>query len=617
MSYISSGYYGKFSPVRRKGGIPDYDIYSEAYAKWIEEQEYYFRNGYDAGGDHITGEQYFMLNFGTILITDSNGDKQPSSPYYVDAHREIFDAIAECYKTGEDLFVAKARDKGFSDIITHCALFNCMTVPNRKTLALFPSGENKAMEIFKDKYSLAWKNLIADFKHFPGIKDDKSIKTYGRIDGEGNEVGINTTLVTLKAVDADVAKGGRYKTIFVDEVGEIDSPLALINTNQANMREGSKKFGIHIVGGTSNAVNASGYADFRALTRKHTELGFKFIFIPAQKIYWGYVNLETGESDEEGALIDVKERGKGKEGEALMKYQQNYPTTIEEMLMAINDSPFSAEKIEAQKSRIETDKSITDQIQQGDLYYDIGSGEVKFRENRKSGKWKIFRHPKPNLISPDVIATDSYRLQDAVKSEKMSKGAIIVRRPYQGLSELGGLTIAILLDRPDDKEEFFQECIKAEKYWNALNLIEHTDADIIKYHLDNGMAKHMYRRPSVLDEVGTHSKAANIFGINPSPQAVGRAVEVAISEFNKTWENEVFIEVLDDLGSYTVKNIDLGMAYIWSTVAALDMVTNKPRAVARKEYFVPYVTTDRSGNRLVVNSLRMDKALNPQKYKAA
>jgi len=612
MTYNNTPYYGKFSPLKKQGGIPDYPRDSEAWQKWADEIENYCINGYTVGGDHITGMHFFMLNLGTILITDTNGDKQPSSPYYIDAHREIFDAIEECYKTGQDLFVAKARDKGFTDIETHVSLYNTQLIPNRKTLLLFPSGENKAIDIYKEKYNLAWKNLLNDFKHFPGIKDDKSIKIYGRVDGNGNEIGIQTTLVTLKAVDADVAKGGRYKTIFIDEFGEIDAPLALVHTNQAVMREGAKKFGIHVCGGTSNAVNAGGYADFRRLTRKHDEMGFKFIFIPAQKAYWGYVNLETGESDQEAALKDVKERGKGLDGEELMYYQQNYPTTIEEMLMAINGSPFSAEKIETQKSRIETDKSITEQIQQGELYYDLGSGEVRFRLNKK-GKWKIFRHKNPNPLSPDLIATDSYRLQDAEKSAKMSKGAIIVRRPWQGLTEAGGMTIAIMVDRPDDKEEFFQECIKAEKYWNAKNLIEHTDADIIRYHEDHGAAKYMYHCPSVLDDIGTYSKSKPRYGIKPSPAAVGKAIEVAISEFNKTWENEVFVEVLDDLLNYTVKNIDLGMAYVWSTVHALDAVTNKPRAVAREPQFTSYIANI-GGKRVVVNSRKMDKALNPQKY---
>lgn len=614
MSYTSTDYYGKFSPVK-KGGIPDYDPESEAWGQWIAEQENYFLKGYEAGGDRITGMHYFMLNFGTILITDKSGDKQPASPYYVDAHREIFDSIEECYRTGDDLFIAKARDKGFTDIETHCSLFNCMLVANRKTLLLFPTGENKAIDIYKEKYNLAWKHLLPDFKHFPGIKDDKSIKIYGRVDGNGNEIGIQTTLVTLKSVDADVAKGGRYKTIFIDEFGEIDAPLNLVRTNQAAMREGAKKFGIHICGGTSNAVNAGGYADFRRLTRKHEEMGFKFIFVPAQKAYWGFVNLETGQSDEEAALLDVKEKGKGLDGEELMIYQQNYPTTIEEMLMAINSSPFSAEKIETQKSRIETDKTITDQIQQGDLYYDIGSGEVKFRLNKK-GKWKIFRHPKPNLLSPDLIATDSYRLQDVEKSAKMSKGAIIVRRPWQGMGELGGMTIAIMVDRPDDKDEFFQECIKAERYWNAMNLIEHTDEDIFNYHINHGAMKFLYRCPTILDEVGTFSKVKNRFGIKPSPAAVAKAIEVAIAEFNKTWENEVFVEVLDDLLNYTVKNIDLGMAYVWSTVHALDAVTHKPRAVAREPLFVSYIANI-GGKRVTVNTRKMDIALNPQKYKKA
>ena len=606
--YIAKNFYGKFSPVV-KYGIPDYDRDSEAWDKWIEEQLYYFHNGFDAGGDHITGRLYWKLNFTKILITNDEGYKRPASPYYVDTQKELYDMIDHCMISGEDIFEAKARDKGFSDDLAALTSFETMLQPFSETLALFPGGQSKALEGFNKKYNLILDNLLEDFKHHAGIKDSIAIKHYGRIDQEtGAHLGIQSTLTTLKAVDSDVGKGGRYKLILVDEFGEIEDPLKLIETNRANLREGIKKFGIHICGGTSNAFSPTGYRDFRKLVRKSEEMGFKFLFIPAQKAYWGCVNLETGESDTEKAYADIKKIGAGKTGQDLMIYQQNYPTSIDEMLMVISGSPFNSAHIETQKSRIETDKAMQAQIQTGDLVY--RNGKVKFELNPK-GWWKIYRHPDKSLEYSDVIAIDSYRLSDVNKSEIVSKGAIMVRRCFQGINKEGSMTIAILRERPDDKDEFFAECIKAELYWNAQALIEYTDQDIMKYHEEHKMVKYVYKRPAVLEEIGrpSFSKANYKYGVKPSPEAKRRGLEIAVKEFNHTWENEPFIEVLEDLNNFTDENVDLGMCYMWSCVHALDRVSDAPREAARDASFIPHRVRLKSGQVMFVTSRKQYNAL--------
>lgn len=615
--YISSNYYGKFSPLRKKGGIPDYDRESEAWEQFVKEQKHYCLHGFDAGGDHIGGRLYFKLNFTTISIADDNGYKQPSAPYYVDSQREIYDTIDECAGTigkkgtGENVVVGKARDKGFSDDIAALSLYECMFMQNAEVLALFPGGKSPALNNFRNKYQLSFENLLEDFKHYPGIVDNLSQKHYGWIEkdekGQEKKFGINSSLTMLHAVDADVSKSGRYKFIYMDEFGEINEPLKLIETARANMREGSKKNGMFITGGTSNAFSKSGYRDFRKLCRKHQEMGFRWIFIPAQKAYWGYVNLETGESDQVNALADIKQIGAGKTGQDLMIYQQNYPTSEEEMFTVINKSPFNPQYISKQIGRIETDKTI--QIQVGDLLYNEDRS-VRFRLNPK-GLWKIFQHPDSKLPKADLMATDPYRLSEVNESEVESMGAIVVRRPFQGINKPGSMPIALCKMRDKDKDKFFEENIKAELYWNAKNLIEHTDADIFKYHEDMGMLKMLKKRPQVIKS--EWSKADYNYGVKPTKEAIDFGTELAVKDFEANWENIFFIEILEDLNNFGIENTDLGMAHMWSIVHAADnefVTTTKKQNPAREANFQPYLVEKDDGSTIWVDTYDFHKMIN-------
>lgn len=599
--------YSKFEPVA-KNGLPDYVRGSESWIKWIDEQKHYFEHGYDAGGDHITGRMYFYLNFNTIQRLNEKKYKVDFNPSYVDSQREIFDVIEECLRTGEyDVLVGKARDKGFSYIIAALALYETQLQQGSSVLALFPGGQSDAQMLFKQKYDIAHGNLLSDFKHFPDLKNTKEEYYYGFEEtddnGQKQDSGILSRLKMVPAVNADVGKGARPKIILMEEFGELKNPLALIRTNQANMREGDVKFGLTIAGGTSNAMN-DGYKDFRELRYKSEELGFKWIFIAAQKMYFPFVNEETGESDEEGAKVKILKRREGLVGEQLMIEQQNYPTSEEEMFTAINKSPFNPSYCARQIGRIKTDKTI--QIQVGDLV-DTSSTTVEFRLNPK-GLWKILRHPLKNAVSPDVIGIDPYRLGLVKQHKDMSSGAIVVRRPFQGIGEAGQMPIAICKMRTEDKDLFFAECVKGEKYWGAMALIEYTDEDIFDYHTKKGVIKYVCKAPQILE--APWATPTNKYGWKVTEEAKGKAVEIAVKDFNANWENIFFEEILEDYSNFGEENTDIGMAAIGSIVNAVNSVTyTKPKIAARKQFFKPYCAIGRNGQQIVVNTLAMDRAL--------
>lgn len=609
--------YGKYSPLAKPGGIPDYKRDSSKWFDWVDEQERICLEGYQVGGDLLPGRLYFKLNFFHLLHLGQDDYETLIKPYYVDVQREFYELLDHNIKvTGRDILVGKGRDKGFSYDIAAISLYETHFHDYTSVLGLFPSGKSKAKAKFKEKYDIAWNNLLDEFKLYPDLQDSKDIYKYGWQEtnpetGQKQDVGNMSSLTMIEAVNADVAKSGRYKWIFMEEFGELKNPLDIIITNRANARKGAKKYGITIAGGTSNAFN-EGYKDFRELWYNHDNYGFDKFFIPAQKAYWGYVNYQTGKSDEEGALAHIMEGRKGLKGKKLTIELQNYPTTEKEMFISIQQSPYPAELINEQQDLVLRDKEISNAIQIGNLYpkFNVETGQttVEFHQS-PNGKFKIFKHPVKGQRYPDVGGVDSYRLAQVEESD--SKGAIVIYRPFQGVNEIGNLPVCIYHHRPDNKEEFFNDVLMCAKYYNCKMLVEYTDEDILTYFKTQKALHLLKERPKLIKTDRT--KATYTFGIKPTEHNISVATEYSVTEFSNNHENYVFIDLLDEMAIFGTKNTDIMSAYQWAVLHAMDNV--KPVVEEKKKKrkkFAPYCTLNANGDLVVVNSKEASMYLNDE-----
>lgn len=608
--------YGPFSPIA-KFGFPDYKRDSGQMYDWLDEQLHYIENGYEVGGDKISGRLYFKLNWTKILMTDKGGNKRPMYPFYADGVREFYDTLEYCFAESKNLLYGKGRDKGFTYDIAALALYQMQFVEYSNVLAVFPGGQSPARDNFKAAYNIAFNELYSDMKCYPDLSDNKEVLMYGWEETD-TETGVtekqgNMSKLTMKlATDPDVGKSGRYKMVFLEEFGEIDKSKDLIITSDANMREGAKKFGIVIAGGTSNAMK-DGYKDFRDIWYNPDQLGFVKLFCPAQKMYWGYVNPITGVSDQEGAKKHRTEtvRNKLKPGSReLMIEKQNYPFDEDEMFIAISKSPFNPELASRQIGHILSDKKITRALQRGNLFrrkQEDGTTKVEFHIDETNGRWLKFKGPLPaGALNADVGAVDSYRFGEI--EEPDSKGAIIGYRPFQGMNEAGNLPTFIYLHRWDDKEQFFEDCLMSAEYWNMQLLIEKTDEDIFTYFRQRNALKWLKRKPKLIQN--PYAKLSDEYGVSPGGGNKEKAVEYAVQDFLKHYENIVFVDLLDELINFGSKNTDLAMAYIWAVLHSYDSIRildEFKKVVPRKKKFTPY-TINVGGRLVVINSQEMAMA---------
>lgn len=609
-------YYSDFSPVV-KHGIP-YRRGTSAYVDWLKEQIIYIQKGYDFGGTHITGRFYFLLNFFKLLHTNEQAEvkyEELISPYLADAKKELYDEIDDCELKGDDAVVIKGRDKGLSYDFAAISLHETQFYPNTAVCGIFPGGESPALKNFKAKYDEGWNNLLSDLRSVAGLGDSKQYYKYGREitlpSGEKEERGLKSSLTLLKAVNANVAKSGRYKFMFIDEIGEIPILTDLITTNYANMRKGKFKFGFTIAAGTTNSFGAA-YAPTRDLYFNCKDYGFRKILIPAQRAYWGFVNYETGKSDEKGALEHIMAERKRLEGKTdqegrkkLTIHKQNYPTNEKEAFSVATGSPYDGDLISNQILRIMTDKTIQRAILRGNIYpKKTEKGEVipEFHET-PDGKWLMFQRPEKNLFRPDVGGVDSFRMSNVSDSD--SKGAIVMYRPFQGVGKIGNLPICIYHHRPKDKETFFEDCWLTALFYNSKMLIERTDEDIFKFFLERKAAKYMKEKPKLV--YSPWSKATYPYGVQPTEHNKGVAAEYSVTEFNKNHADIVFVELLDELLKFDfgITNTDLADAYHWAVLHAMDGISVLPEHREQKitnKFGMPYEIEDAGGNRIVVNS---------------
>lgn len=600
----------KYQPVLKKG-IPDYDADSSKWDDWMNEQEHYILNGYTVGGITLPGRFYFHLNFFKLLHMEEGLNYEVEmTPYYLDVQHEFYNLVESGLKDGFDIVMGKGRDKGFSYILASIALCEMMFRENTSILGVFPGGQSQALQKFQQKYDRAFNRLPKEMRYYPRLKENAGVYEYGweerdSVTGERETLGPMNSLTMVNAVNPDIGKSGRYKWIFLEEFGELKDPLKIIVTNRANMQKGDVKFGITLAGGTSNAFN-EGYKDFRKLWYNPRDYGFEKFFIPAQRMYFPFVDLNTGISDEKGAYERIIEKRKKLTGEERMIDEQNYPTSEAEMFNVIRKSPFPAELVSKQTHHILSNPEVQKVIQIGNLYSrrENGVEKVEFHLD-PNGRWKVLLHPNNNNIQPDVAGVDSWRFAQVEQSD--SKGSIVGYRPYQGANKAGNAITFIYHYRHDEKESFFEDCRLSAIYWNMKLLIEKTDQDIFSYIKSRNGVKWLKAKPKLFQSYWRTENSD--YGISANMKAP--AIEYAVEDFKKHHENIMFVELLDELADFGTKNTDLAMAYLWAVVHAHDNVgvldEYKDKKVLRKKKPMPVAISDGKGGRRIIDSNDREK----------
>ena len=249
--------------------------------------------------------------------------------------KDLFDLIDDSFVKKKNIFVWKARDKFFSYNMSSIALGEMMFEKKNTVVCMFPKGEEvKYKENFRAKYDTSFNNLPQCMKMYPYLKDTQNELHYGYTEtdeetGQSTDRGANNRVAFLKVSKKDIAKSYRYKIGIIDEAGEIDCLKALVDTNDANTVHGGQRYGIQIIGGTSNAAHA-GYPDVCFIWDNADRLGFNKFFIPRFRALLGWVPKFDDTYGKDGKILKTGDQiGKSKAinhetGESLVEVAEAY-----------------------------------------------------------------------------------------------------------------------------------------------------------------------------------------------------------------------------------------------------------------------------------------------------
>jgi hypothetical protein len=583
-------------------GHPDLMPGSVSYQEYWEQERDRCINGYKPKGmKKISGKYYYYLNYYKILGNSGEAGSRKTliSPWYRSMDHEYFDTFEVCKDEGKGMIVIKARDKGFSYMNSGFVGHEYTFFPHNDVG--IAAGLQLTADAFFDKVKKGLNGIHPNFKHSV-LKDTDGVLRSGfkqkNQDGKWEIGGFQSAILCRTMDNPEVFKGERVSLMIYEEAGEFKSLKNAYMSSKACYMDGHIQFGVPVIGGTGGDIGRAS-KDFMDMFYNADSFGLIPMFIPATRAYYGFFNIETGEEDIKGAeKALIKERediGKSGDREAYNLHIQNYPMRIEEAFLNTKTSRFDTSLINAQRSRILTNKDLQSQIQRGRLEWELkedGEKYVKWYAD-PDGPYKILEHPIEGKKNLDIGGIDSYDQDQSDTTDSL--GSAIIYRRFVDTNTPGNMVIADYTDRPERREEFYDGCLKLAYYYNAPMLVEYTKFAILDYFKRKNALHLLKRKPESAHAPG--SKTRNQYGVQMNKQ-VKALLEELVDEYIKDHVEDMwFIELLDELAVYGQKNTDRAMAFGICLLHNLDIYKLQVRDTGEKKKDIgfKYYKRDRNG----------------------
>ena len=556
----------KFNPAVYQtvdsNGHPDLNADSVAYEEyWARETERCLYGYKPKGYNKISGKYYYYLNYYRILGNDGTKGNRKTLiyPWYRDMDHEYFDLFDQCKEENKGMIVIKARDKGFSYMNSGILAHEFTFFPHSEVG--IAAGLQVTADAFFDKVKKGVNNIHPNFRH-SWLKDtDTMLKSgYKKKNKDGKwETGGYQSVVHCRTMDnPEVYKGERLSVMVFEEAGEFKSLMNAYMSSKACFMDGDLQFGVPIVGGTGGDIEKAS-KDFMEMYYEADAFNLINIFIPASKVYYGYFDVKTGQSDMEGAEEKIMEdrtklQDAGKE-KAYNLHIQNYPMTVEEAFLKTKSNFFDLSLINMQRSKILANVDFEYQLQTGFLDWNDEGGVDWFAD--ANGPVKVLHHPMPEVSGLDIGGIDSYDQDRAGRSESL--GSAIIYRRFMDMDSPGDCVVAEYTERPRTAEQFWDNCLKLAVYYNAKMLVEYTKIGILDYFRRNDGLKYLKEKPVTAHSPGTLTR--NRYGVHMNKQVKALMINV-IDDYIKTNVEDVwFIEILNELADFGIRNTDRAMAF--------------------------------------------------------
>lgn len=579
---------------------------------------------------YITPIHYFYLNYYTL----EDGGK----PDYRDKDRIWFYFLDYCLKRGfiKGIVRLKQRREGATSQCCAWLLWTALFFTNSKC-GLVSKTETDAEAAYNTMIEMAWNNLhpFLQPEHNRHTSKRIEIKKQSRDGNTGgdfviNDTGMNCSIsyrsTTLTAFDSTRLTAGLFDESSKWEKVNI---LQYISKVSETMMIGARRVGFMILPTSMNQMNKGGN-NFITLYRSsdqttsengRTTSGLYKFFMPAYHGMEGFIG-KYGESiidapdagqlkylkDNYNEMFDMtiedlslgakeyirRRKSEIKDPTILSEYQRSHPISEDEVLTEANSGCyFNSDDI---LSRILFLNENPPVIRTGQLINLTGNKpvpDVHFRDD-SSGNWHFLKFPpaeeqnvsafhmgfeSPVLFNKIKIGVDPFRNSIRSFGSKGSNGTIVVMSAIDTSNiDNTGEVLAFYRGRPSLKSTFYDEVIKACRFFSAKVNIESDIDDFYEYFLNRKLLAYCRHTPASVIDPQTKGveleHKRNMFGTKSSdPFAMNKELELLQMYLSMYIEKVYFVEMLQDALHYDHANrtkSDLTIAWM---MALADMAS--------------------------------------------
>jgi hypothetical protein len=538
---------------------------SKAYDEYWDEQTHIIQNGMVHDGQRITGLHYLYLNYCPIKVKKVRKLTLPDF-WVVDA--DYFEHLEYCLgytpgMTQEEIWerpivfsASKSRQTGASLKGMVPVLYNMNFVPFSQNYigAYLNKDAVKSLQMYLKYQNHAFK--YTDWgKRYIKKDADKQYKIgyFETVDKEKIEAGYQSELHIVSFQDnAEKGVGGGCDLFILEEAGMHPNLLQSVTYITPACKDGDYTTGNILVYG---AAGPEGQCDdlkklhynprsYKAMAFVNEfdskpiedECGY---FIPNYSCRGGHMDKDGNPNCETAIVARDKDLAelKSKDIEQYLETLSQYPNDGSEMFGARGRKRYDSHIIEQQISLLRKAGVQGDAV---DLYEDINTGKIKRVLSSRTpirmwptppgtdtnGAIEIFEDPGIDI--PDglyIAAIDSYNQDDATTT---SLGCIQIFKRINNISSEGTnrVLVAEYLARPTGpfgKHDFYRNCVRLLKYYNAVALPENEDHELTPWFYTNNFEHLLADQPDIIRSIIPGSNVKRLKGIHAVPQLIAAA----------------------------------------------------------------------------------------------
>jgi hypothetical protein len=574
----------EFSPVALGKDVCNAHPLSLEHKAWTLEQLKRIKYGYTVGGQYITGDMYFWLNY--YKVFDKN-KKTYEYPKFLDFQAEFCKQVELARnpideKNKKGIVCVKRRQAGMSELMA-CIIVRELWFNQAPQIVMLADGDPQLLPLKKNTSNFINElNKGVFAKNLAVNRPDFKQLGY-QLSGENVWRGQRGELLTRNFTKGqyEVTVGLTPTLMVYDEAGKAEGLIdAYESARPAITNMEGVMTGLPIIFGAVGDMEKS--RDLKKMFYDPDTYNLMSYVVEGEKEKVGFfiegwkmlVLDEDGNSDKEkGIEIINKNREKlklGKDERALLKAISYSPIIPSEAFLDRGVNIFNTLKVQEHYDNL-SKTNFFQELQYGEIEYVgqeldfIPTSNFSFEDDKKKlKKGRFLMYEKPEIIKGKVpndmyiIGADPFHLDNGT-----SEGAIYVYKLMHEEAQLPcNKLVCEYLYRPSNPTLFADDVLKLCQYYNAIAMSEPSSSSVKDHFWQEGKLNYLAFTPRiVLTDLSKGSQVKYGFPINSATKSHG------IGLVAKLIDDEIisipFPRLLKEMIDYdSENNFDLIMALV-------------------------------------------------------